>query len=217
MALSHFLDVFCEISAYSAGIPIILSFFYFKRYNRTIRFLFYYLYISAIFDLISILLAEYKLNNILFAHLDTLSQIVFLGVFYYYSLKIQLIRKSVILITICLALFTIINGIFIQGFDHFNSYSRTAGNIFLIFPPLFYFYEVFIQDKIVRIEKEPMFWISVGTLIYYTGTLFVFILYMNHNFGVSEEISNQIWVVNSVLNILQNMLFGIAILCLKKI
>lgn len=217
MELSHFLYVFCEISAYSVGIPIILSFFYFNRSNRTIRILFYFLYLSAILDLITIILANYKQNNALIAHLDTLSQVIFLGLFYYYSLKIKFIRKSLILITICLALFTIINGIFIQGLDHFNSYSRTAVNIFLIFPPLLYFYELFVMDKIVKIEMESMFWISIGTLIYYTGTLFVFILYMNSNFGLSKEINIQIWVVNSFLNILQNILFGVAILCLKKI
>jgi hypothetical protein len=73
------------------------------------------------------------------------------------------------------------------------------------------------MEKIVKIEKEFMFWVSVGTLIYYAGTLFVFILCLNPEIGLSKEISNQIWVVNSVLTILQNILFGGAILCLKKI
>lgn len=211
------LDVFCEISAYTVGIPILLSFFYYKGYNRNIRVLFYYLYISLILDVVTIILAHYKINNSINSHLDTLAQILFLGVLYFYTLKVQTLRKPTISITIILVLFTILNGIFIQGFDHFNSYSRTAVNMFLIVLPLFYFYELLRMEKIVKIEKEFMFWVSVGTLIYYAGTLFVFILCLNPEIGLSKEISNQIWVVNSVLTILQNILFGGAILCLKKI
>lgn len=168
-------------------------------------------------DVVTIILAHYKINNSINSHLDTLAQILFLGVLYFYTLKVQTLRKPTISITIILVLFTILNGIFIQGFDHFNSYSRTAVNMFLIVLPLFYFYELLRMEKIVKIEKEFMFWVSVGTLIYYAGTLFVFILCLNPEIGLSKEISNQIWVVNSVLTILQNILFGGAILCLKKI
>jgi len=208
---------FCEISALSICFPVILTFFYYKETNRTTRIFYFFLYISACFDITSIIFSNLNINDLFLSHLDTLVQVLLLGMVYYCILKISNFRKPVIFLTICLSLFVVINAIVIQGIDHFNSYSRITGSAFLIILPLLYFYELFTRVTIISIEKDFMFWISIAIFVYFSGTLFLFILFQNNNFGLTKEINSQIWIVNSFLNILQNILFGIAILCRRKI
>ena len=216
MQFSQLLYVVCEISTFSIAFPVVGSFFFFKRSEGSIKIFYYFLYLSALLDLLSIISSNLKIHNTLLSHIDTLVTVIFLGVLYFNAINIVVVKKPIILAIICLVLFIIINGAYIQGINQFNSNSRTVGSIFLILLSLLYFYQLFSRMPIIRIEKDFMFWISVGVLFYYSGTSFLFVLYRNTNFGLTTEINTQIWIVNSILNILQNILFGVAILCQRK-
>jgi hypothetical protein len=46
-----------------------------------------------------------------------------------------------------------------------------VGSIFLIITIIFYFIQLLKSDKIIVFHKNLLFWISIGLLLFHTGTL----------------------------------------------
>jgi hypothetical protein len=78
--------------------------------------------------------------------------------------------------------FYIINLLFFQKLNLYNSYSAILGAFLIIIAACAFFYYC-IQDinetNIASPFVNPMFWIAVGCLFYYAGTFFYFALYEN--------------------------------------
>ena len=69
-------------------------------------------------------------------------------------------------------LISIINWSFIQSFVLEGSeYPYVFGSIFLITSIIFYFIELLKSEKIVVFHKELLFWVSIGLLLFHTGTI----------------------------------------------
>jgi hypothetical protein len=67
---------------------------------------------------------------------------------------------------------SIINWLFIQNFILEKSeIPRILGSIFLICTIIFYFIELLKSEKILVFHRLLLFWISVGLLLFYTGTI----------------------------------------------
>ncbi len=65
-----------------------------------------------------------------------------------------------------------VNWVFIQDFNQENSeLPRVLGSLFLIATIIFYFIELLKSEKIVLFHKMLLFWISVGLLLFYSGTI----------------------------------------------
>jgi len=66
----------------------------------------------------------------------------------------------------------IFNWLFIQNFILENSESpHIIGSIFLTIIILFYFIELLKSDKIIIFHRLLLFWISIGLLLFHTGTI----------------------------------------------
>ena len=69
-------------------------------------------------------------------------------------------------------IFSIINWSFIQNFKYeWTELPDVIGSIFLILAIVFYFIELLKSQKIITYHKKLLFWISVGLLIFHTGTI----------------------------------------------
>jgi len=208
--------IFLKISAFSIGIPIVLSFFFFKSIKGNLIPFALFIYFSALLDMACGVLNTFHVHNNFISHIDTLNEVVLLGYFYYTVFENQRAKKFTLTAIILSATFVCINAFLIQGIEHFNSYSRMLSSVFFIVFALTYLRSLFISTPIKYLERDPVFWISTGTLFYFTGTLFVFVAFRNANFGLSDKVFTQIWYINSFFNILQNVLFGIAFICNRK-
>jgi hypothetical protein len=85
----------------------------------------------------------------------------------------------------------------------------------LLLMVLGYFYDLYQQDALIVLTQQPVFWISLGNFLYYSGTFFVM--------GLVEELkrlnyaqAEQVFVINSVLNIVLYLLWAVGFLCLRK-
>lgn len=100
-------------------------------------------------------------------------------------------------------LFSIWNFFWIQGPFVINSNSVGFGSLIFIVLSLLYFRTLLKQLPETYIHRIPMVWINIAVLIYFSGNLFLFLLY---NYFVSG-----VWILHNFLNITKNILFFIAI------
>jgi hypothetical protein len=81
---------------------------------------------------------------------------------------------------------------------------------------LYYFYELYTDDLVLRLQNEPLFWISVGNFFFYTGTFFVMGLVAKLE-KVNFELSEKVFLINPMLNIFLYSMFTVGFLCKPKI
>lgn len=106
----------------------------------------------------------------------------------------------------------LINLLFIQGFDRFNTYTIIVGRISLIIITLLYFFELLKKVETTSLYREPMLWISTGLLFYSVGSFLIHGLYDLHS-NFPQNLSRKIWAINSILNLFLNIIYSIAFLC----
>ncbi len=95
------------------------------------------------------------------------------------------------------ALFSVLNTVFWQGTEIFNSNAIVAAGILFILFSLLYYYEL-INGKTDRGYRfTPMTWFNTGVLLHYSGTLILF-FFVNSIREQSVDIMLFSWVLNMV-------------------
>jgi hypothetical protein len=109
-------------------------------------------------------------------------------------------------------IFGIFNYFFIQGPDKINTYTLILTHFTAIALALLYFNQVLHEPKIIMLSRTPMVWVSLGTLIYYAGTL-PFFLFLDYLSSKLPALAVSFLYINHGLNIIMYSFYLIAFLC----
>jgi hypothetical protein len=93
---------------------------------------------------------------------------------------------------------------------HFNAVQRFAESFLVLGLVLLYFYKVIRELVIIQLEQEPMFWVSVGVLLYFSGNVFIFVS-SNYVIQHSETLSLRLWNIHGLLYMVLNSLYAVAL------
>lgn len=88
----------------------------------------------------------------------------------------------------------------------FDSLPASVESILIVAYSIFYLFDQMNKPQVIFIYQEPNFWFVVAFIIYFSGTLFLFIQASN----LDREIRDNFWKINLFLNIAKNILFAIA-------
>lgn len=102
-------------------------------------------------------------------------------------------------------------GLSLQVNKPINSYTHILQTIIIISLALSYFEQLLRELPNIRLERDPMFLVSVGSCLYYTGSITIFVLepYMQ-----VRAIVSQVWtmyIIQSALYILLNGFLTLAL------
>jgi hypothetical protein len=132
--------------------------------------------------------------------------------FYLHVLESSKIKRLMRMAIFPLALFGVLNFFFIEGPHAVNYLSVIPYHITFIFMALAYFRQLLADKKILPIKMQPTAWISLGTFIYYTGTLpfFITLEYLiKHNINLAVSML----YINNMLNVLMYSFYLTSFLC----
>ncbi|MFQ6103025.1 MAG: hypothetical protein ACE5OP_01890 [Candidatus Glassbacteria bacterium] len=95
----------------------------------------------------------------------------------------------------------------LESFDQINNYSRTLESLILTAISLYTLYILNEEDDILLI-RDRRFWAAAAVLIYFAGNMMIF--------AIGEVILGgvHVWLVHSSLNIVTNLCYAGAFLCL---
>lgn len=153
-------------------VTVIVGSFYFYKYKKTyLKYFLIVLWYVAINDLLGFFL---KNNHY---QVEILYNIYYLVVFNYlmflfrnYVSNLNHKRLILILIYIYTTSF-IINGFFENYLSQFATIPYIVGASFVIASIIFYYIDVLNSEKVLYVNKNLLFWISMGVLIYYSGNI----------------------------------------------
>jgi hypothetical protein len=102
---------------------------------------------------------------------------------------------------------------FIQGFNHFHTYTMAAGSAFMIFFSCLFFYALWMNPREEDLIRDPMFWVGTGILFCNLGGL-IYGLILNFPYKyVYNTGSNLFQTIINILNLVLYSCFIIAFLC----
>jgi len=126
--------------------------------------------------------------------------------------------KEIRLILLSIPLYLVVTLLIIlhlQTFSEFNSYTRLMKDVLIACWALLYYREVFTGLRVIRLHKEPMFWISTGLFFYSLGSFFSD-GFMDYLLGLSYKMAHMLYYINVFLGLLLNVTFLIAFMFSKN-
>lgn len=215
------LKVIRNVLLYSEILAAIAATIFFFKYKKTsIKYLLLVLWLIVLteqFGLIMgqkrILLYENKYNYWIFNIMKPIWKLLYLYIFYK-SLENMKYKKWIRNFIAIYIVSLIINWLFLQNFlTEIESYSHIIGAFFIISSAIFYLLELLKSDKIIRFYRKLLFWVSIGLLIFYGGTIPFIIVrdyYANLNY------IHNIYLIIYLLGTLMYLLFTFGFIWSKK-
>lgn len=113
-------------------------------------------------------------------------------------------------------LFGMVNIWFVQGIEELNTYTIIFGGLIAVVFAAAYFIQELNRKVPFPVQGQPIFWISLGVLIFHSVSLpnFIFINYLSRN---NLPLAIALFNILLLLNILMYSFYLIAFLCLKPI
>lgn len=126
--------------------------------------------------------------------------------FVLYSIIENRIFKIIIVVcSLLFYLFTLYYLLTNQAYS-FDSITASIEAILIVSYSIFYLFDQMNKPQVIFIYQEPNFWFVVAFIIYFSGTLFLFIQASN----LDANIRDNFWKINLFLNVAKNILFAIA-------
>jgi hypothetical protein len=191
------------ITSLSIIFPFGMAIWRYKYLPTSGKVLYAYLWVSIIIFEIA---AWYTSLNGIQNHFlfNIFSPIEFLLLSCIYWLEFKTLRFRRILVVIVSLIFSFQVGsniIFWESFNRFNSVANALPNLGLMLFVILYFYELLMEQKIIKLSTFPMFWISSGVIFYVSINFFLFIFGEFVMFNSSEEIYNLDAIIQAISNI----------------
>lgn len=183
----------------SALLPLVTGIVLWRHLSNRTQLLFWLAFASIAADILSLILAFQKVNN------WPVSNIFFIVQFSMLFLVIEYNKNAFfnIVFVACGIVLGLTNYLLIQSPKTFNSYSAYSYAIVIMILCLKFLYELMKKMAVEKIQLLPLFWLSFGALIYYAGTLFLFLFNNYLILHMPTRLPN-IWIMHNILNITKN-------------
>lgn len=143
-----------------------------KYAGRPLEIIWYYLLLDCIVNVLAVVLANHKINNLPVLHVFTILEFVLMSYFYLSILKEEAAGRIIKYLLILFPVFCIVNFLFFQSIYQFNTYARPVEALIIMGCSLAYFAQS--NDAETRWSLNPINWINTGVLLYFSGALFIF-------------------------------------------
>lgn len=193
--------------------PLIVGAIFFRSFSLTIKLLYAFVFATATLELISGLMMLNHQNNLALFHAHVYIEFVIITLMFFLTYDSIWWRGVSILFLIFFLTYSAINACFYEGMDIFNSNQRYVEGLLILTMCVGYYITLMRRPVHRYLEQQPMFWLTSGFLIYFAGTLYLF-LFMKELMAIDNF---DYWEIHSILNIGLNVIFVVAFMKERKL
>lgn len=196
----------------SVLVPLLIGISINRRRDSYVKILIIGLLISAFTDSINLLFFRRNhLPTAILFHIYTVLEFCVLALLYKHLFHKERIKKNINIVILLFFVFKILDISFFTSIQESDTLAMTLESVVMITFGILYFDQVLREMVIPNLEKHPVFWINSGILIYFSGSLFLF-LFSDFIFSFSGQISYwSFWSIHSLLTIIKYTLFSIGL------
>jgi hypothetical protein len=189
-------------------IPIVIGIVHLKKFPFYLKVIVAFTLASGITSGACIFLAKRGINNMPVFHAFTIAGFILCSIFYKQVLTSTKVEKAIFPVLFLFLVFATTSTILWQGLSVFNSYTLTFETIVTIVYCLMLFYKLLGADSSSLKENGPLIWINTGFLLYFSGSLFLFLF---PQFLTAPQWVYEIgWIIHAILVLLMYTFFSIA-------
>ena len=196
-----------DVSLISVSLPLFVVIWKRKLFKGALAVFAIYVITVAITELLTGALGQFEINNHPVLHIFVIVEFAILSIAYYWAIHNLLAQRIVVFGIICFTCFSLYYTISVSSIYKFNSIPRTVESIYFI-GLTFYFFLWIVQNSSAKsITMEPMFWINSGVLIYFAGSVILYLL-TDVVSQMNQEVQSRMY---SVIHSLSNIAFNLAL------
>ncbi len=160
-------------------LPFVIGWLNYRAFDRSLRILFFFVVYGTVNEVISLILRSglHLQNTMPVSNLYYMVEFIFLGLFYREVLKEKFHPAIFVMIIFLFEAASIINLLFFQSLYEYPSAMQAISKIVLISFTLLLFYKIMDEARIQNLWKEPLVYINVAVLVYYSGNLFFSVMF----------------------------------------
>jgi len=191
-------------------IPISIGYFRIRALDFIQRQVLILVSVALANEVLATYLRFQGINNLWVFHLFVPVSFFFMMRIYREALKESYPKGLFTLILILFLIFCVINSFFIQSITVFNSNAISLSWVVYIIFSVLFFYQLLKSPASEGLERNPMFWLNTGVLIYYSSTLILFLLV---NFLIPEDpkLYASLLGLNILFNIINNIFYSVVL------
>ena len=209
----HYIVILLVVSSLFIFLPLGVGIFRYKYLQIEGKILFGYLVLSLLINEIFNWYTSIKSiqNHFIINTFIPIEFLLFSSIFWI-ALKTPIFKKILVGVVIITMLFTIgYHTSNSESYNRFGSLTNAVTYLSLMFIVIMYFYELLRELHIVRLSIHPMFWISVGVILYVSINFFLFIFGEFVMFNSSKEISKLWAIINCTSTIIFRIFLAIGL------
>ncbi|MDR6561118.1 MULTISPECIES: hypothetical protein [unclassified Arcicella] len=200
------------VSSSVVFLPLIIILLRKKYLTKELKILFLYIIASILFEIFSVTWGKilHKPNHFILNIFALTEGVLISCVFQEAFINKKLKRITFIIISIYV-LVSIFLFAMPNGFFKFNSIVNTISCLLIIIWVFVYFYQLLQTLQVIKLYMLPLFWISVGSLLYFSGTLFIFLYSDTILFQKVPILYYQLWNIYYVLLFVFRILLAVGL------
>lgn len=158
-------------------IPFVIGIYKYKEI-RNLRYLFFFVCYGVLNETVTKILRFFDVrNNLYLAHLYAFVSFILLCLFFQQVFLGFIKRIWFRSLIAFFSLLCIVQLVFFQSITDYPSLQLAILALVMVVFSIIYFYKVMLEAKMLKLNKDPLIWITTSMLVYYTGNLFYYILF----------------------------------------
>lgn len=202
------ISILAYTAMYSIVPPVIAGGFFWKRLSGPFKILAIYVFVSMLMEAATYVTTMYRVNNVFLMNLYAPIQFAFISLVYARASE-NVLRSRIIKIAAALfVLGSLAN--YLRDIDSivFNSVQKYVEGIVIIAWSIFHFSDLLKKSDELFIERNPMFWLASGHLVYFAGTSILFLFANSIFYG---ETNVAYWYFHLGLTIILNLVYTLSL------
>lgn len=191
-------------------VPLTIGLLGFKRLRPEAKSVFWLVAFSFATDAYSRALWIFQEPNLFISHFSSIIEFAIICWAFSLVLREWIGLKFFYALVLVFALTSIANSVFIQPIHTNNSYAKALEYSLIIILSILYFFKLSKDVSVLKLERDSFFWFNAGALIYYSGSLFIF-LYSNYILKYSVDLGMRIWFVHALFYLVYNICLSVSL------
>lgn len=182
------------------------------KYNRCpyeLKIICWFLFASAISNIIGTFLAFKNINNMPVMHVYTFVEFVLLAFFYKNILNTQQTGKIINWLIPSFLVICVVDALYFQNIHTYNTYTKSIEALIILILAITYFVKVLDKIEIEEKNVNVITYINSGLLIYFSGSFIWFVIF-NLTIG-NVGLGVIMWSIHATLLLILYILIAIAL------
>jgi hypothetical protein len=206
------LNLWFEIGAFLVSLLC-----YQKIKDKPLKWFIPYLFFIVCIELTALyMMAVLKVHNVQLYNVSVPIEYSFYAYMFYNYLQGSMIKKTALILTVFILVFSFLNLLLVEGFTEFSTTNLLVSSTVVVVLCCAYFVDLFKREEEISLFREPMFWITTGLLFFNLGELSTTLFWQYLLRNSKPEYSKLLRMVNGTLIYVLYTFISIGLLCIKK-